>query len=134
LKAAFGDFPKWSYESTTLSLFAPDSTGQVAFYKAVMAKYAEAGAQLGIDAPQSFGTAFLLAKVLNTIGPDGITAKSVSRGLAAYTDGVLLGTPKVAFGSEAKQGMPTLSGLADQIYTYEGNGTWTSSGWRGLPQ
>jgi branched-chain amino acid transport system substrate-binding protein len=132
LKTALGDFPKWAYESTVLSLYTPDSTGQLAFYQAVMAKYAGANAQLGIDAPAAFGAAFVLASVLNKIGPDKITPQSVSAGMKAYTSGVILGTPKVAFGSV--KGMPTLSGLADLFYIYQGNGSWTNSGWQGLPQ
>ena len=83
IKTALGDFPKWDYETTNLSLYAPDSTGQIAFYQAVMAKYAGSGAQLGIDAPAAFGTAFVLASVLNKIGPDKITPQSVSAGMKA---------------------------------------------------
>lgn len=131
IKTALGDFPKWDYETTNLSLYAPDRTGQIAFYKAVMAKYAGANAQLGIDAPASFGTAFVLASVLNKIGPDKITPQSVATGMKGYTSGILLGTPKVAFGSV--KGMPTLSGLADLFYIYQGNGSWTATSWQGLP-
>ncbi len=132
IKSAIGDFPKWAYESTNLLLYAPDSTGQVAFYQAVMAKYAGPDAQLGIDAPAAFGAAFVLADVLNKIGPDKITPQSVSAGMKAYTGGVILGTPKVAFGSV--KGMPTLSGLTDRFYIYQGNGSWTATGWQSLPK
>jgi branched-chain amino acid transport system substrate-binding protein len=104
----------------------------MAFYKAVMAKYAGADPQLGIDAPSAFGSAFVLAKVLNGVGADKITPSSVAAGLKAYTDGVLLGTPKVAFGSV--QGMPTLSGLTDRFYAYTGNGKWTATDWQTLPE
>ncbi|SHN39404.1 ABC transporter substrate-binding protein [Cryptosporangium aurantiacum] len=134
IKTALGDFPKWAYESTVLSLYAPDETGQLDFYKAVMSKYAGKDAQLGISAPQAFGAAFLLANVLNMVGPDKVTPASVSSALAAYTGGVLLGTPKVAFGSMAERGMPTLSGTADRFYTYSGDGKWASTPWQGLPQ
>lgn len=127
-----GDFPKWAYESPILSLFAKDDTGQVAFYKAVMAKYAGSNPTLGINAPFSFGAAFLLADVLNKIGPDAITPAAISAGLKAYTGGVLLYTLKVAFGSVPT--MPALSGVADRIYTYEGNGNWSATGWQSLPQ
>lgn len=134
LKAALGDFPKWSYESTNLLLFADDETGQVDFYRSVMGKYAGADAELGIDAPQSFGAAFLLAKVLNQVGADNLSPESISKGLAAYTDGVLLGTPKVAFGSVKQPPMPALSGMADRFYTYEGSGKWTAEDWQSLPK
>ena len=97
-----------------------------------MGKYAGPGAQLGIDAPAAFGAAFVLAKVLNGIAADKITPASVAAGLKAYTAGVLLGTPKVAFGSVP--GMPTLSGLADRFYTYLGNGQWRATDWQSLPK
>lgn len=129
VRKALGDFPKWAYESTTLSLYADDPTGQVGFYKAVMADYAPR-AELGIGAPAAFGAAFVLAKVLNRIGPDAITADSVSKGLSAYTDGVLLGTPKVDFGSVPDN--PALSGMADRFYTYDGAGKWTAGDWQNV--
>jgi branched-chain amino acid transport system substrate-binding protein len=132
IKKALGDFPKWAYESTTLSLYASDSTGQMAFYKAVMAKYAGANAQLGIDAPVSFGAAFALAKVLNGIGGDKVSAASVSEGMKGFTGPVLLGAPKIQFGSVPS--MPTLSGVADRFFTYTGEGKWTATDWQSLPQ
>jgi len=132
MKDALGDFPKWAYEGQVVLLFAPDASGQLDFYKAVMAKYAGADAQLGINAPSSFGAAFVLAKVLNQIGADKITSDAVAQGMAAYSDGVLLGTPKVKFGSV--NGMPTLSGLADHFSSYEGDGKWTISDWQNVPE
>ncbi len=132
MKDALGDFPKWSYEGQVQLLFAPDSSGQLDFYKAVMAKYAGADAQLGINAPASFGAAFLLAKVLNQVGADKITPDAVSQGLKSYSDGVLLGTPKVKFGSVTD--MPTLSGMTDHFSTYEGDGKWTISDWQNVPE
>jgi len=131
IKDALGDFPQWSFESTVLSLFAEDTTGQIDFYKGVMGQYAGADAQLGIDAPAAFGAAFLLAKVLNKVGPDAITPAAVSTGLKAYTDGVLLGTPKVAFGSIPDS--PALSGIADRFYTYK-DSAWTSTDWQSVPK
>ncbi|MBB2938385.1 branched-chain amino acid transport system substrate-binding protein [Amycolatopsis bartoniae] len=131
LHKTLGDFPKWSFEANTLLQYADDPTGQMSFYKAVMAKYAP-GSQIGIGAPAAFGAAFALAKVLNTIGPDAVTPDSVAKGLAGYTDGVLLGTPKVKFGSV--EGSPALSGIADRFYTYEGNDHWTATDWANLPR
>jgi branched-chain amino acid transport system substrate-binding protein len=104
----------------------------MAFYKAVMAKYAGANAQLGIDAPVSFGAAFALAKVLNGIGGDKVSAASVSEGMKGFTGPVLLGAPKIQFGSVPS--MPTLSGVADRFFTYTGEGKWTATDWQSLPQ
>ncbi len=132
IRKGLGDFPKWSFEHTVLSLFAEDSTGQVAFYRAVMGKYAGADAQLGINAPASFGAAFLLANALNSVGADKITPDTVAGAVKAYTGGVLLGTPKVAFGSVKDS--PTLSGTADRFYTYLGDGKWEIGDWQNLPK
>jgi hypothetical protein len=44
----------------------------------------------------------------------------------------VLGTPKVAFGSV--DGMPTLSGMADRFYTYEGDDKWDVGDWQNLPK
>ena len=134
LKDAMGDFPKWSYESTTLLQFADDPTGQVDFYRAVMGKYAGADAEVGISAPQGFGAAFLLASALNQAGADNLSSESISKALAAYDGGVLLGTPKVAFGSVTQPPFPTLSGLADRFYTYEGDDKWNVGDWQNLPK
>jgi branched-chain amino acid transport system substrate-binding protein len=130
VKKGLGDFPKWAYEATILSLFATDDTGQLAFYKAVMHKYAGSKAQLGINAPYAFGTAFLLAKVLNRLGTADITPTAVASALASYTDGVLLYAPHVAFGSVP--GMAALSGVADRYYLYAGKGNWTATDWQNV--
>lgn len=134
LKDAMGDFPKWSYEATTLLQFADDPSGQVDFYRAVMGKYAGADAEVGISAPQGFGAAFLLASALNQAGADNLSSESISKALAAYDGGVLLGTPKVAFGSVTQPPFPTLSGLADRFYTYEGDDKWNVGDWQNLPK
>ncbi len=131
LREGLGDFPEWAYESTNLLLFAPDETGQVDFYRAVMAEYAGEDAQLGVTAPEAFGAAFLIADVLNGVGADAITPESAAIALKGYSDGVLLGTPKVAFGSVPQ--FPTLSGMADRFYVYEG-GEWTATDWQNVPQ
>lgn len=131
LKKALGDFPEWNYGSTNLLPYAPDKTGQYAFYQAVMHKYAGADASLGLGAPGAFGAAFFVAKSLNSLKGAPVTAASAASAFKSYTDGIVIGVPKVAFGSVPN--MPTLSGVAQLFYTYKG-GKWTNSGWIGLPQ
>lgn len=131
LRDAMGDLPSWSYESTALSLYAPDDSGQVDFYRAVMAAYAGADAELSIGAPAAFGAAFAVAKVLNGLSNE-ITVDSVTQAATAFTGPVLLGTPKLAFGSI--EGMSALGGLSDRFYTYQGNDTWKTSDWQNLPE
>jgi branched-chain amino acid transport system substrate-binding protein len=129
VRDGYGDFPEWDYGATFLSLFAPDDTGQLDFYRAVMAEYAGDDAVLGVNAPPSFGSAFVLAKALNSIEGD-ITPESISTALANYSDGVLLGAPTVDFGSVPN--MPTLSGLSFRYYVYEGNDEWSATDWQNV--
>jgi branched-chain amino acid transport system substrate-binding protein len=129
VRDGYGDFPEWDYGATFLSLFAPDDTGQLDFYRAVMAEYAGDDAVLGVNAPPSFGSAFVLAKALNSIEGD-ITPESISTALAGYSDGVLLGAPSVDFGSVPN--MPTLSGLTFRYYVYEGNDEWSATDWQNV--
>jgi branched-chain amino acid transport system substrate-binding protein len=133
IKKALGDYPKWTFESSNLSLDAPDSTGQVAFYKAAMARYAGPNAQLSVGAPAAFGAAFALAKIRNTVGADKLSPRAIAAGAKAFEGPVLLGEPKLKFGSI--KGMPTVGSLGARFYAYEGGGKWTSkSDWLNLPQ
>ena len=132
IKKALGDYPKWTFFLTQLSLDAPDNTGQVAFYKNVMAKYAPKNAELSIGAPAAFGAAFSVAKILNGVGADKISPAAVSKAGKAFTGPVLLGTPRLKFGSIP--GLPAIGSVASRFYTYKGGGNWQSSGgWLNLP-
>ena len=129
IKQAFGDYPKWTYQSAILNIAAPDPTDQVSFYKAVMAKYAGANAQLGIDAPYAFGAGFALAKMLNKTHAT-FTPATVTAAAKAFTGPVLLGPTQEHFGSI--KSMPAVGSTQGRFYTYKGNGDWVnSSGWIG---
>ena len=131
VKSQLGDLPQWTYETTTLNLYAQDDTGQVTFYKDVMGKYGNTD-QLGVGAPAAFGAAFALIKILNTVGADKITSDSVTKATQAFTGPVLLGTPKLKFGSI--NGSPALGSNADRYYTYKGNNNWiAATQWQNLP-
>ncbi|MFG3289189.1 ABC transporter substrate-binding protein [Streptomyces sp. NPDC048179] len=133
IKKAFGDYPKWIYSSSTLSLQAADTTKQTDFYKAVMAAYAPKNAELEINAPYGFSAAFSAATILNKVGYGKINAKSVSAAARQYTGPVLLGSPTLDFGSVAHN--PTIGSLAVRFYKYEGNGDWQASGdWINAPK
>jgi branched-chain amino acid transport system substrate-binding protein len=122
VKSQLGTYPKWTYVSSTLSLDAPDSTGQVALYKAIMAKYAPPNAELSIDAPFSFGAAFAAVKVLNAVGPNDVTPQAVSDALRAFAGPVILGPPTLKFG--AIPTMPALGSVASRVYEFDGQ--WSS--------
>ena len=130
LKAALGDYPQFDYTYPYLNINAADSTGQVAFYKAVMAKYAGASAQLGIDAPYNFGQAFAIAKMLNDVKIP-YSAASVEAAAKAFTGPVLLGPASEKWGQVIPGDLALGSGEG-RIYAYKGNGDWVSvSGWIG---
>lgn len=130
LKSALGDYPKWTYASPYLNIAAPDPTGQVAFYKAVMAKEAGSSAELGIDAPYTFGQAFAIAKMLNDAKATSVTATSFAAAAKAFPGPVLLGARTIKYGV-----IPVFRALGSaegRMYTYQGNGKWqNTTGWIG---
>lgn len=130
LRESLGDLPKWAFEATTLLQYAPDATGQVAFYQAVMGQYAPADTNLGLGAPAAFGGAFALANILN--GIDGeLSSASIADAAKAFTGPVLMGTPKLKFGSVPDQ--PALGGRSDLFYIYKGDNAWDQTDWQNLP-
>ncbi|MFF3503438.1 ABC transporter substrate-binding protein [Streptomyces sp. NPDC003247] len=133
IKNSLGDYPKWIYSSSTLSLQADDPTGQTDFFRAVMAAYAPENAELQINAPYGFSAVFSAAKILNTVGYDKINAKSVAEAARDYAGPVLLGSPTLDFGSVADN--PTIGSLAVRFYKYEGSDVWKASGaWINAPK
>ncbi|WP_194820490.1 ABC transporter substrate-binding protein [Nocardia sp. XZ_19_385] len=134
VKKGLGDFPKWIFSGSLLNIHAPDDTGQVPFYRAVMAKYAPKGAELGINAPAGFAGLFTAADILNQAGPEQLSADTIAKAAAAFTGPVLLGSPKLKFGVDPA--MPTIGSRAARYYRYEGADKWVdiSNGWLNLPE
>ncbi|MFC6929083.1 ABC transporter substrate-binding protein [Actinomadura yumaensis] len=132
VRKALGDLPKWIFSGSLLNIHAPDPTGHVAFYRAVMARYAPKGAELGINAPAGFAAVLAAAKILHAAGPDRLTVEKVSKAARAYTGPLLMGPPKLRFGSNPQ--MPALGAQAVHYYRYEGDGKWVdvSQGWINL--
>lgn len=127
LKKALGDFPEFTYEYSLLNANAPDLTGQVAFFKAVMAKYGGPGAELGLDAPYVFSAAFALAKILDSMSPADLNSSAaISAAMKTFTGPLLLGPPTLKEGSIL--GFPDLATADGRYYTYHGAGDWTPSG------
>jgi branched-chain amino acid transport system substrate-binding protein len=131
-KKALGDYPKWTYQASNLLLDGPDPTGEVAFYKAAMGQYAPAGAELGRTAQNAFAATLFASKILNDVGADNVNVQSVGEAAKKQTGPILMGPPKLKFGSV--KGMPTLGGLSARFYTYDGDGKWTAaSDWLNNP-
>ncbi|MFP3964502.1 ABC transporter substrate-binding protein [Actinomadura fulvescens] len=133
VKKGLGDLPKWIFSGSLLNIHAPDPTGHVAFYRAVMGKYAPKGAELGINAPAGFSAVLAAAKVLHAAGPDQLSVEKISKAAKAYTGPLLMGPPKLKFGMNPQ--MPTLGAQSAHYYRYDGNGKWVdvSQGWINLP-
>ncbi|MQY02087.1 ABC transporter substrate-binding protein [Actinomadura macrotermitis] len=133
VRKALGDLPKWIFSGSLLNTNAPDPSGHVGLYKAVMNKYAGKGAELGINAPAGFAAIMAAAKVLAAAGADTPTVEKVSAAARAYTGPLLMGPPSLRFGVNPQ--FPTLGAQAARYYRYEGGGKWTdaSGGWINLP-
>jgi branched-chain amino acid transport system substrate-binding protein len=129
VKSALGDFPRFTYHYSLLNPNAPDDTGQVDFYRAVMAKHAPPHAELGLGAPYAFTAGFALAKVLNSLTlSEAASTEAIGKALSAFAGPLLLGPPQLKYGSLSH--FPALMTADGRWYTYEGDGHWTkSSGW-----
>lgn len=134
VKKALGDFPKWIYSGTMLQINAPDKTGQVDLYKAIMAKYAPEGAELGSNAPAGFSSVFAAAKILAATGADKLSTDTIAATAKDFSGPLLMGSPVVKFGGNPQ--LPTIGSFAALYYDYKGDGTWTdaSDGWVNLPK
>ncbi|MFC0042196.1 ABC transporter substrate-binding protein [Actinomadura rayongensis] len=133
VRRALGDLPKWIFSGSLLNVNAPDPSGHVGLYRAVMAKYAPKNTETGINAPAGMAAIFAAAKILQAAGPDALTVEKISAAAKAYTGPLLMGPPTLKFGSIAP--FPTLGAQAARYYRYEGGGKWTdaSQGWINLP-
>ncbi|MDL4821094.1 ABC transporter substrate-binding protein [Actinomadura opuntiae] len=133
VKKALGDLPKWIFSGSMLNTNAPDPSGHVALYKAVMARYAPKGAEPGINAPAGFSSIFAAAKILTKAGPGALTTAKIADAAKAYTGPLLMGPPTLKFGAITQ--FPTLGAQAARYYSYEGDGKWVdaSGGWINLP-
>jgi branched-chain amino acid transport system substrate-binding protein len=125
VKAALGDYPKWTYVSINTNPFVAGDPSTDA-YLSVMKAYAPAGANVGGAAPWAFVPVLAAARTLNLAGGTRASISTVATDLRTASMPPPMFAPKVAYGSVP--GAPTLPNALTRFYTYAGNGKWTLSG------
>ncbi|MGH3630743.1 MAG: ABC transporter substrate-binding protein [Sciscionella sp.] len=130
VKAALGDYPKWTYEQTT-PLLSPAIGAQPTAVVAIMHRYrVSPSSYLNLASPETFGSAMDLVKVLKALGPKRVSVASVTKRLKAWTGSSFLG-PKVKFGIAPNTAIGTTGAT---YYQYFGGGKFKNLGWIYAPQ
>ncbi|MPQ97431.1 ABC transporter substrate-binding protein [Modestobacter sp. I12A-02628] len=123
VKEQLGDFPEWSFGSSTANPYVDGADPQINLYRSVMAEKAPAGTNLAGFAGITFGSILDLVKVMNTIGYDGLTSDAINTALASFTGQAFLGAPDIKCG--ALPDYPTICTSSARLIKYEGDGEWT---------
>jgi branched-chain amino acid transport system substrate-binding protein len=109
----------WTFLEQGPSPYVADPTGELAVYKAADAAYhTPTGTS---DSEQAFGTALLLARILNKVGSKNLTPTAIEAKIKAYTGPLFLGALHLAFGA---QPFPSIGSTAAAFYTFKG-GKWS---------
>ncbi|MWA05420.1 ABC transporter substrate-binding protein [Actinomadura sp. LD22] len=127
VKKALGDFPEWTYLSTTVNEKAP-ATGEA---KADVDAYNDWFRQVASRMDESpagvsgFQMVLVLSRILTKAGADDLTAATVGKALKEFTGPVFMGEPKIAFGQNPA--LPAIGSFGSRFYAYKGHGTWTDT-------
>jgi len=131
VKAALGDYPKWSYVFTSQNPSAPyGKSSQMAAFTAAMTDYSNAADVNSGYAPLTFGTILTIAKWMNELGKtSAITPTAIAAKAAAFTGPMYLGDPHLVFGTKPFASIGSVRAL---FYGYlgknkfypEGGGKW----------
>jgi branched-chain amino acid transport system substrate-binding protein len=126
-KANGGDYPKGTFVGMTHNVLAPGLDKDAGIYRAAMAAYAPAGANISGLAPYSFDSIILDVKILNQIGADKVSPDAVANWWKSFTGPLFLGPDKISCGFLADKGLPGLCSTTVFMYTYHGGGKWDPS-------
>jgi branched-chain amino acid transport system substrate-binding protein len=118
VQTALGYLPKWTFFDWGPNVAIPDPSGKVQVYLDAEKAYGNATGQ---NSTGTFGTALLMAKVMNKLGPSHLTTTALAAKMKAYTGPLFLGDPNEKFGV---QPFPSVGSTRARFYTYEGNGHW----------
>ncbi len=119
VEEALGDLPEWTYFNWGPNINIPDPSGQVQVFLDANKEFGEEAT--GVNAVGAFGTALLMARTMNELGPENLTTSALSAKMAAYKGGLFLGDPKLKFGSPP---FTSVGSITARFFTYEGNGKW----------
>jgi branched-chain amino acid transport system substrate-binding protein len=117
---ALGGLPHWTFFDTGDSIYLPNP--QVQTYMDVVKTYGD-----GTTGPFSttvFATTLWMAKILNEVGPNHLTAANVAAAAKSYKGPVFLSSPDIAFGQPPWKNAGSLAG---RFFSYEGNGKWVDA-------
>ncbi len=121
-----GSIPNYTYLSYGQNTDVADPTGQSTVFNDANTAFASGAGENG---PQAFGTALLLAKIMNEVGPNNLTTAAISAKIKAYTGAAFLGDTKLAFGTKP---FPSIGSLRARFYTRETNGWKDATGGKWL--
>lgn len=125
VKKELGDFPEWTFGSSTPNVYVDGQDPQVDLFRSVMSQNAPADANLGGFAGITFGSLLDLVQVMNKIGFDKLTPETVGSALAGYTGQAFLGAPDISCGVVADY--PTICTDKARLFTYKGGDQWTDA-------
>jgi branched-chain amino acid transport system substrate-binding protein len=121
VKAAVGDYPKWTYISVSTNP-VPGGDQATQGYLDVMKAYAPSGANDGGFAPHAFMSVLTAAKMLAQAGGASASGAKVEAALKAFTGPVPMFPPQLKWGIVPP--LPALGTVQSRLYTYQGNGNW----------
>jgi len=129
VKAAVGDYPKWTYVGINTSPYIGGDPA-VDDYVDVMKAYAPAGANLGGASSWAFMSILAAVRAYDLAGGPAASAKAIGSQLKSYKGPTPMFAPTVKYGSIG--GMPNLPNQQTRLYAYHGKGHWSSvTGWAG---
>jgi branched-chain amino acid transport system substrate-binding protein len=131
VEQALGYIPPWTYFDYGQIAQLPDPTGQMGVFLDAQKAYHDNAS--GQNATQTFGTALLMAKIMNEAGFKHLTTAAMSAKLKAFTGPAFLGDPVLKFGA---QPFPSVGSTRARFFTYLGNGKWkdaTGGKWVSAP-
>lgn len=119
VKEATGDYPQFTFYEYGPNIHIENP--QMSVYLNVLGA---SGTKVGANGPQVFGSALLVAKLINELGAEDLTTDSVAQKLAAFTGPAFLGDDVQSFGNEP---LTSVGSLRARFFTYEGDGEWTDA-------
>ncbi len=123
VKQQLGDFPTWTFGSSTPNPYVDGNDPQVNLFRSVMAAGAPADTNLAGFAGITFGSLLDLVKVFNKLGYGNLTSDSIGKSLASFTGKAFLGAPDIKCG--ALPSYPTVCADSARLIRYDGDGKWT---------
>jgi branched-chain amino acid transport system substrate-binding protein len=123
VQSALGDYPKWTYVSTSESAYLPKEDPYVAAWQAAIKPVAKRDpAVYGSFPLLAYGDAMVAAKLIDQIGASKLTSASFKAAVLKFHGPAMFGPPNLKWGSVP--GLPALGSTAVRLYSYLGNNKW----------